>query len=369
MTDDATAGGDAPLYYADYLHLDDVLGAQRLESAKAGTTAHDEMLFIIVHQAYELWFKQILWELDAVLQMMGQDEVAERDVGRTVSHLRRIIEIQRLLIDQISVLETMTPLDFLDFRDMLIPASGFQSVQFRLIENRLGLDPAYRLKIDGAPYHSRLTSVHAQQLLDSEEEPALIDHVERWLERTPFLSWEGFDFWTAYRGAVEEMIGRDRRLIETNPNLDEGTRQAQLERFEETVAHYEALFDDERYDALMARGYRHLSRMAFLAALEITLYRDEPIMQLPFRLLEALMDVDEGFTTWRYRHALMAQRMIGGRIGTGGTSGAAYLRKAAERHRVFRDLFDLATFLIPRSHLPELPEDMRQAMQFRWSGG
>src|SRR5881397_1186851 len=116
------AGQRQPLYYWSYLDLDSVLSAQKPRSG-----AHDEMLFIVVHQAFELWFKQILFELDAVLGVMGRDVVAEKDMGEVVAHLMRINKIQRLLTDQIEVLETMTPLDFLEFRDVLIPASGFQS--------------------------------------------------------------------------------------------------------------------------------------------------------------------------------------------------------------------------------------------------
>ena len=107
------------LYYGDYLRLDELLGAQMPESTRHGATVHDEMLFIVVHQAYELWFKQILWELDSILEIFSQETVAEQDMGTVVSRLRRITAIQTLLIDQIAVLETMTALDFLEFRDYL----------------------------------------------------------------------------------------------------------------------------------------------------------------------------------------------------------------------------------------------------------
>ena len=128
-----------------------------MQSALHGRPAHDEMLFIIVHQAYELWFKQILWELDAVLATFRGSRVPEEALGQAVLRLGRIVEIQRVLIQQVDVLETMTPLDFLDFRDDLIPASGFQSVQFRLIENKLGMRRGDRLQLNDAPYTSRFT--------------------------------------------------------------------------------------------------------------------------------------------------------------------------------------------------------------------
>ena len=109
--------------YTAYLRLDALLGAQQPLS---DPPHHDEMLFIIIHQVYELWFKQILYELDSVIDIFGKDDINESHIGTAVSRLNRIIEIQKILIDQIQVLETMSPMDFLDFRDFLIPASGFQ---------------------------------------------------------------------------------------------------------------------------------------------------------------------------------------------------------------------------------------------------
>ena len=358
-----------PRYYADYLRLDRLLDAQHPVSSVDGAPAHDEMLFIIVHQAFELWFKQILWELDAVMTTMAADNVPAGELGRAVARLRRIAAIQPLLRGQLEVLETMTPLDFLDFRDALVPASGFQSAQFRLIENRLGVPAATRLRIKGAIYHSRLTQEDRARVVEAERAPTLRDHLDRWLARTPFLRLGDYDFWTAYRGAVDDMLTGERRIIVDNPNLDDEARAEQLAAHEQTVGGFAALFDADRHDELVARGHRHLSHDAFLAALLITLYRDEPMFHLPFQLLVALIDIDEGFTAWRYRHALLVRRMIGDKVGTGGTSGHVYLQKAAERHRAFGDLFALPTFCIPRSALPRLPSRVREQLGFRWDDG
>ncbi len=361
MTD---SGGRPPVYYHDYLRLDRLLSSQAPESAKYGDEAHDELLFIIVHQAYELWFKQILHELDDVHEVFSRPFVPEREMGRVASRLERVVAIQRILIDHVDALETMTPLDFLDFRDLLVPASGFQSLQFRLIENLLGLPHEQRVLINEADYTTRFSSEHRDILERSHGRASLFELVDAWLQRTPFLHFGDFDFWDSYRDAVARMLDRDRSLIVSNPNLTEEGRGEQLARFDATADTFAALFDAERYEALLAGGIRRLSREAFLAALLINLYRDEPILQLPFRVLRALMDVDEGFTTWRYRHAIMVQRMIGSKIGTGGTSGHDYLRETARRHRVWNDLFDLSTFFIPRSELPELPESVAEAMRF-----
>jgi tryptophan 2,3-dioxygenase len=321
-------------YYWDYLGLDGLLGSQR-----PATGAHDEMLFIVVHQAFELWFKQILHELDRVMATMSGPAVPDKEMGQVVAGLGRITAIQRLLEDQLGVLETMTPLDFLDFRERLAPASGFQSVQFRLIENRLGLDPRHRMLIRGATYTAVMREDHARLLAESERAPSLLDRVEDWLARTPFGRLGASGLWRAYEQAA--------------------LRSAAPETFA-------PLLDPARYEQLREAGHRRFSREAFLAALLISLYRDEPVFQLPFRLLTSLVDVDEGFATWRYRHALVAHRMIGAKSGTGGSSGHEYLEAAATRHRIFSDLFDLPTFFLPRSALPVLPPEVEAQMGFRY---
>jgi tryptophan 2,3-dioxygenase len=356
-----------PLYYHDYLRLDQLLSCQQLESDRQGRPAHDELLFVVVHQAYELWFKQILHELDAVLEIFA-GVVADRDMLRAVGHLHRVAEIERLLIHQVDVLETMTPLDFLDFRDLLVPASGFQSVQFRLIENRLGVDPESRPRIAGSVYTTRFTAEHRQLIERTEAEPSLFSEIEAWLERTPFLTLADYDFWREYSAAVERTLAADRRAIEDDRRLDPDERARRLATFDRSRAHFAAAFDAELY-AQHDPGYRpHLSHRAFGAALLINLYRDEPVVQLPFRLLATLMDVDEGLTNWRLRHALMVRRMIGSRMGTGGTSGYDYLDESAKHARVFTDLFNLSTFLLPRADIPPLPADVERAMGFSLSG-
>jgi tryptophan 2,3-dioxygenase len=356
-----------PLYYHDYLHLDRLLSCQQPEGEKHGRVAHDELLFIVVHQTYELWFKQILHELDAVIAVFA-GVVADRDMLRAVGHLGRVAEIERLLLHQVDVLETMTPLDFLDFRDLLVTASGFQSLQFRLIENRLGVDPESRPRIAGAVYTTRFSAAHRKLIEQTEGELNLFAAIQAWLERTPFLTLADYDFWREYRAAVERSLAADRRAIETDPRLDDGERSRRLEAFDRSTAHFAAAFDSELY-ARDDPGYRpRLSHRAFEAALLINLYRDEPVLQLPFRLLATLMDVDEGLTNWRYRHALMVRRMIGSRMGTGGTSGYDYLDDSAKHARVFTDLFNLSTFLLPRAEIPALPPDVERAMGFYMSG-
>ena len=123
----------------------------------------------------------------------------------------------------------------------------------------------------------------------------------------------------------------------------------------------------EERKELQKQEHFRLSAKALQAALLVQLYRDQPVLQLPFRLITSLQDMDELFTTWRYRHALMVKRMLGARVGTGGSSGFKYLHDAAEKHRVFKDLFQLTTFFIPRSQIPKLPQKMEEELGFYYN--
>ncbi len=356
-----------PVDYGEYLQLGKLLTSQAPKSAEAGAPAHDEMLFIVVHQAYELWFKQILHELGSVMDLFRHDSVDERSVGVAVHRLERVVEIQKVLLDQLRVLETMTPLDFLEFRDLLVPASGFQSVQFRLLENRLGLRRGTRGPLERSPAPAQMADPQREALQASGTDPSLFDLVERWLERTPFLELPGFQFWDQYAAAVARMLEADRATIASNPTLSPTDLETQLRELERTAESFAGVLDEAVHEKLRAAGERRLSHRATRAALFIHLYRDQPILHLPFRLLRTLVDVDEMLSTWRYRHALMVHRMIGTKIGTGGSSGHHYLLSTVERNKVFTDLFNLSTFLISRSALPVLPPDLERRLGFFFS--
>ncbi len=138
----------------------------------------------------------------------------------------------------------MTPLDFLDFRDVLIPASGLQSVQFRLIENKLGMRRGDRLQLHDAPYTSRFSEEDAARVEASEKEPSLFDLIEGWLERTPFLNFGDFDFWREYRRAVDAMLAADRASIRSNPTLTEDEKATQLAGVEATARRFADVFEE-----------------------------------------------------------------------------------------------------------------------------
>ncbi|XP_053616499.1 tryptophan 2,3-dioxygenase isoform X2 [Plodia interpunctella] len=365
--DGSCLGNEAGMLYGEYLMLDKLLAAQRMLSAESSRPVHDEHLFIVTHQAYELWFKQIIYEVDSVRSLLDVEGLDESHTMEILKRLNRIVLILKLLVDQVMILETMTPLDFMDFRNYLRPASGFQSLQFRLLENKLGLKQALRVK-----YNQNYQTVFGDDpaamdaLHKSEEEPALLALIERWLERTPGLQTHGFNFWGKFQAAVNKTITDDIEAAMTEPN--ETVRRHRLQDAENRREIYRSIFDPAVHDALRSRGERRLSHRALQGAIMITIYRDEPRFSQPHQLLTLLMDIDSLITKWRYNHVIMVQRMIGSQqLGTGGSSGYQYLRSTlSDRYKVFLDLFNLSTFLLPRSLIPPLDDGMKKSLNLTW---
>ncbi len=355
-----------PVHYQTYLGLDAILSSQNLKSVEYKKPAHDEMLFIVVHQTYELWFKQILCELDSVMETFQKIQIPETEMGRASARLDRVVAILKMIINQIDVLETMTPLDFLDFRDMLYPASGFQSFQWRLIETKLGLRMADRLAFNQAPFYKALSPEQQGLMMKTLDDVSLFDAIEKWLERTPFLQGENFNFWDTYKKSVNDMFQGDIRTVEANTRLNEEDKKKNVDGLNAALKSFDALFDEKLFEEIRKEGQFRLSYKATHAALLIQLYRDQAILQTPFRIIQALLDIDETMTNWRYRHALMAQRMLGQKIGTGGSSGHKYLADATAKHKIFSDFFNLTTFFIPRSQVPPLPKEMAEKMNFNY---
>ncbi|XP_056418070.1 tryptophan 2,3-dioxygenase [Hyla sarda] len=347
----ASRGG---LIYGDYLQLHKVLDAQELQSEKKGNKIHDEHLFIVTHQAYELWFKQIMWELDSVREIFQNEHVRdERNMLKVVTRIHRISMILKLLVEQFSVLETMTPMDFYDFREYLTPASGFQSLQFRLLENKIGVPESLRVPYNRRHYRDNFKGKENELLLKSEEEPTLLGLVEAWLERTPGLEEVGFNFWGKLQ--VNIFQGLEEEIQKAKARPDSEDKEEQLAELQKQKEVFTALFDEKRHEHLLSKGERRLSYKALQGALMIYFYREEPRFQVPFQLLTSLMDIDILMTKWRYNHVCMVHRMIGNKTGTGGSSGYHYLRSTvSDRYKVFVDLFNLSTFLVPRHWVPRL---------------
>lgn len=336
----------APVYYSQYLQLDKILNAQTPESGKEGIKADDEMLFIIIHQAYELWFKQILHELDIVREIFLQPNIPGNspDIYNSVHRLKRVCSILQIAVMQMTVMETMTPLDFLDFRDLLRPASGFQSIQFKMIEAALGLHYGDR---HGQNYYlSQLTPEDIERVKKAESQQSLLVLINKWLERMPFVHdkkyWEAAaedEFWHRYREAYASSL---------------------MPGEQNNLSAFDHLFMNKDYPQ-----DRKFSQEANRNALFIMVYRDYPLLHLPFELLSILQEVDEQLSMWRHRHIHMVQRTIGKRVGTGGSTGADYLQKAASSHIIFKELAELTSFLMPRHALPKLPAVLTDDLNFK----
>lgn len=333
------------VHYSDYLQTDKILNAQFPESERLNQPAHDEMLFIIIHQTYELWFKQLLYEINSVNDIMLQPALNDNspELQTVVHRLSRCITILKLLVQQIDVMETMNPMDFLDFRDMLRPASGFQSIQFKMIEARLGLQFKDRYGQDY--YVSQLRDAEWNKVKQSEHESSLLQLVNAWLERMPFF--DEPDNWKDFAGKNEY-----------NDNVQPGIHvfwKAYTAVYKKSLATQET-GNLEIFDSVLLEDDKssRLSSKACRAALFIMLYRGYPVLQLPFQLLNNLLEIDEQLSTWRYRHMNMVHRTIGTRIGTGGSTGKDYLAAALNKHYIFKELAQLTSFLIERGKLPVL---------------
>jgi tryptophan 2,3-dioxygenase len=336
------------IHYHDYLQLDKILNAQFPESNKQSLPAHDEMLFIVIHQTYELWFKQLHFETDSVIEIMGKPALNDNspELQTVVHRLNRVATILRVLIHQVDIMETMTPMDFLDFRDILRPASGFQSWQFKQLEAKLGLKFEQRHGKDY--YTSQLRQEHIDLIKKTENENSLLELVNAWLQRMPlapsFIHEEKESFWADYRNRYENS------LADAEKN---------------NLAAFDEIFFDTLNPASENRNLqRSLSALACRAALFIMLYRGYPMLQLPFQLLNALLEIDEQLSSWRYRHMNMVHRMIGTRIGTGGSTGKDYLKAAADKHYIFKEIAQLNSFLIERRKLPSLSPELEKRLGF-----
>lgn len=355
------------IHYHSYLQLEKLLDAQHTRSGKfEAKPAHEEMLFIIVHQVYELWFKQIMHELESVCDLFRTEQIDEKNMGTVVSRLDRVEHILKLIIQQIEVLETMTPLDFLDFRNYLFPASGFQSFQFRSIEALLGLREDDRMTYNGHSYKIVFTDEQKEVLDKIETQGSLFELIEAWLERIPFLKMEGFDFMAAYKKAVDAMLNKEEKAIQETTYLSDKMKAMRLKMLGGTNTYFKHVLSKDEHNKMKDSGEIRMSYQATISALLINLYRDQPILNLPFRLLTNLTDIDELLTTWRYRHAQMVKRMIGNKVGTGGSSGHDYLIQTALKHKIFNDLHNISSLLIPRSELPELPEQIQEILGFKY---
>ncbi|MDC1068726.1 tryptophan 2,3-dioxygenase family protein [Candidatus Kapabacteria bacterium] len=354
------------IHYSNYLQLEKITNAQKLRSEELDQPAHDEMLFIIIHQVYELWFKQIIHELKSIMDLLRPEIVDEKDIGKCVHRFSRITEIQNVMIAQIKVIETLTPLDFLDFRNLLVPASGFQSYQFRVCEIAMGLKMEMRTTYNQKIYSNEFTEEQKKELHDLENGNSLFDIVEKWLERMPFISSDDFSFKQEYLHSVDNMAQSQKDAMKNSKYVTPEQTELRTKMIDQNKQYIYDSLNENLHNKQVKEGNTRISYKANVAALMINLYREQPILRGPYNLINKIVEMDEQFSMFRYRHSQMVMRILGKKMGTGGSSGHEYLMKTVLNHQIFRDLHNISTLLIPRSELPELPKNVLDKLGFKY---
>ncbi|MSR74229.1 MAG: hypothetical protein EXS14_01995 [Planctomycetes bacterium] len=358
--------------YSTYLQLKRLLSAQQppdYAQLAAGSDAslaavrphahHDEMLFIVVHQVYELWFSLTIHELTRIRDLLGRcggtprDTVSEEDIPRAVNGLRRVNEIFQVLIQQWRIMETMNPASFLEFRDLITPASGFQSLQFRQLEILAGLSGNLRMDFEGKPYASNLESWERGKLAALEGGLTLKTALLDWLSRTP-IEKVFPQFAERYCEAFTGYCNEQAALQENNPNLSAAQRARAIEAAKEQSANV-------RNYILGGDAQRNRAHQAFLF---IASYRHLPLLRWPSALLDSLIEFEQNFRLFRFRHARMVERMIGARTGTGGSPGIAYLDSTSNHYKIFGDLLEARNFTLATHRVPDLPDESVLGFRF-----
>ena len=291
--------------YSEYLRLEELLKLQTGVKGGKRSISNDELHFILVHQNFELWFKLIINELRSTRDILASDYVEETKLPQAVHHMNRVIETFNLMAQQWKVMETLEPQDFLNFRDELGTASGFESFQMREMEALMG-----KKWIDGKPAGK-----------DDSNEKSLYEVTCDWLERTPI---QGSNSENQVNDFNSEYLAAHKKLYPE-------THQDAVTFFEE--------------DSSLRR------RRAGLVFIES--YRELPLLAWPRKLISTLIELEESMILWRSAHARMVERMIGRRIGTGGSSGVDYLDMTT-KYRVFIDLWSVRSVLIKKEALPPL---------------
>jgi tryptophan 2,3-dioxygenase len=352
----------APNYW-DYIRVEELLALQGGLEGDEAALGNDEVLFIGVHQVFELWFKLMLRELQAARDLFGADRVAEQELSGAVKSLRRVGAILSIAASHFEVMETLSTREFLGFRDKLLGASGFQSAQFRQIEILLGLSDEERIPsgLEGSYRDALKDSGRDSPALQRvnvqlSERPTLRDAVNSWLYRTPIDGVSPGDegAQAALVGFIEAFLSAHAREIDAAAErameivVSEADRQTLRRRYaEEKAAVRSYLFPGP--DEGGERRQRIRCAMLFIET-----YRELPLLAWPREVLEQLVELEELFTIFRQRHARMVERIIGRRTGTGGSAGVDYLDQTGLRYRVFRDLWAIRTMQIRRAAAPPL---------------
>ena len=339
------AESSSRMTYGNYLQLDTLLTLQNGPEGHSPPPCNDEMHFIVIHQIFELWFKLLNRELEESLNLMEAEEVSEENIPRVVHHLERCAETFRLMAQQWKVMETLTPQDFLAFRDRLGTSSGFESWQMRSLEMLLGLDAEQRIGGMDPMVHNR--KLHQEGKLSDEvmseldrlaARPTLKQVLRQWLERTPVegVSGDVVILSNFVEGHLLAMAEHGETVITHMVEIGHGEEATVRPRIEGGIA--------SARDFLLPDGQVDAARAGLLF---IESYRELPLLSWPRRLIDTVVELEESMLLFRYHHARMVERM-----GTGGSSGVDYLDMTL-KYRIFTDLWAVRTMLVKRDFLPD----------------
>ncbi len=364
MKNGASGGTEKRVNYWDYIRVDDLLDLQGGVDGDESSLANDEVMFIVVHQVYELWFKLVMRELEAGRELFRSGPVEEQALSGVVHALRRVCTILERCVDHFQIMETLSTRDYLAFRDKLMPASGFQSGQLRQIEILIGLDDADRLPLGVEGDYMQALRAHdgsrstAYDRVEATRNsgPSLRSVIEEWLYRTPIDGYGPDDegagssldrFVERYLESVNAEIDNSLAMALSRSHTDED--QATLRARYQTERDGQAAFLNPADEDGGARTRRIRAAILF-----ITTYRELPLLSWPRELLDTIVEFEQLFVIFRQRHARMVERVIGRRTGTGGSAGVDYLDATALKYRIFKDVWACRTCQIRFEAAPPL---------------
>lgn len=355
--------------YWDYIKVNELLSLQSGVAENEAGLTNDEVRFIVIHQIDELWFKLVIRELETVCDLFLLPFVPETSLAKACSGLNRVATIFDLAASHFKLMETMRTQDYLAFRDKLSPASGFQSAQMREMEILLGLKAEDRILfgyegsfMDALESQGKRASSYERVQRRVSDQISVKDAVYGWLYRTPingstpespddqqvvrsFLD-DCYECETKSKEDLVDTTALDQALTEDDIKRLRKRYQAELANSKDYLDATDIDDETERQKVLRLRA----------AILFIEGNRELPLLSWPGEIIDSLIKVEQSMTIFRQRHARMVERIIGRRVGTGGSAGVDYLDQTALQYRVFREVWSARTMLLSPSQSPTVQD-------------
>ena len=358
-----------PTSYWDYIRVEDLLSLQSGVAAREQELGDDEVRFIVIHQVDELWFKLVLRELQTARNLFARNPVPEEALAGAVKCIERVTICFELAAQHFRLMETMRTQDYLVFRDKLNPASGFQSAQMREIEILMGLLDDERIPFGNEKSYTEALKSHdgspspalARVQRRQADMPTLKQAIDRWLQRTPINGCTPGD--AGDEAAVDDFIAEflkgHEQLCERAIAHSVGMQALTTTDVERLRARYRGQLQGARrhlHAEDVPEPQRNFVRRLRAAILFVDSNRSLPLLSWPGQIIDALIACEQAMLAFRQRHARMVERVIGRRVGTGGSDGVAYLDQTALQYRVFTEIWAARTLLLPPDLSPKVTD-------------